>query len=94
MMYNYIIVAVVLIVIVAIMYFSMPKRENFTTEEQEFANKLALEFQNENIPTFTKYLLVLSDLENTNDNLISKGVYNKIAKMGTSVDKNDILQEM
>jgi heme/copper-type cytochrome/quinol oxidase subunit 2 len=93
-MYNYIIVAVVFIVLVVIMYFSMQKRENFTNEQQEFANELALEFQNENIPTFTKYLLVLSDLGNTNDNLISKGVYNKIAKMGTSVNQNDILQEM
>lgn len=93
-MANYTLLILGLIVVIGLLFFLVPQRESFTTEQQEFAQKLTLQFQNEEIPTFTKFLLILTELENTSDNLISKGVYNKFSEKGKKLKEADILQEM
>jgi hypothetical protein len=84
----------ILILIVILFFVFSPKRESFTSEQQDFAEILSRKFQNGEIRTFTKYLLILTELQNTNDSLISKGVYNKFMEKSSSLSKDDILNQM
>lgn len=89
--YLYIILA---IVIIYILYINFNKKENFTQEETLFAQKLLDFFKNKTTPSFIEYLEELPKLKNIYDNLISKGVYDKFISKGTTLNINDVLQEM
>ena len=72
---------IVLIIILSFflyLYFSNKHTfENFTQEQQQLAQILLQMFKKQEIPTFTKYLNILIDNKNTNDNIISKDIFDK-----------------
>lgn len=90
-----IIILLILIIIFFYIYFVKNKTiiEKFTTEQQHLAEILLNMFKNNQIPTFTKYLNILIDNKNTDDNLLSKSVYNKLNKK-EFLKIEDILNEM
>lgn len=91
-MWFYILLAILIVVFMFLLFGR--NKENFTIQQQEFSEQLASYFQKGEILTFTKYLLVLTQLENTSDNLISKGVYNKFSQRAKNLTANEILQSM
>lgn len=86
-------IALVLIIVLIVTLFTGEK-EKFTVEQEEFSDKLLGYFQRNELPTFLKYLNILSEIKNTSDNLISKSVYNNFFEKGPSLTKNDILEEI
>jgi hypothetical protein len=68
----------IFIITVLLFLFFFNKREQFTPEQQQFATNLISLFRNEQKPSFVEYLQKLNELQNVSDNLISKGVYNKL----------------
>jgi ABC-type phosphate/phosphonate transport system permease subunit len=88
---------IVLIIILSFflyLYFSNKHTfENFTQEQQQLAQILLQMFKKQEIPTFTKYLNILIHNKNTNDNLISKDVFNKLYN-NKNISIQDILNEM
>lgn len=75
-------------------YSSNKKVEQFTAEEQTFAEKLAAFFKATGKPTFNEYLTKIVELKNTSDNLISKGVHKKLLKKGNKITAKDVLAFM
>lgn len=85
---NILILAVIALVIYFYMY---SNTEKFTDNENILGQKI-LEFFKQPIHPFSDYLSVLTNNNNTSDNLISKGVYNKF-KNNTNLTINDIMNE-
>ena len=86
---QFILVLLAIIIIGYLMYYS--RSEQFTSEENLFAEKLS-EFLKTK-PNFIKYLDKLVELNNISDNLISKGIYNKFIET-ENLSANDILKEL
>lgn len=90
---------ILIILLIVFLYFltkNNKKVEKFTQNDKVLAQTLLVMFNDNQIPTFTKYLKFLTDNNNTNDNLISKGLYNKLSKKREKelLKLDDILEEM
>jgi len=90
-MNNYIIGAIILVILYFIFHMSKYS-EHFTLQETALAGKIVESFKANKDSTFIAYLTVLNDNKNTSDNLISKGVYNKF-KNNTNLTIDDVLKE-
>lgn len=84
---------IVAFVVGIIIFGKRSDKEKFTESETELAKELQKGFEAEEFPTFTAYLNALIQMENTNDNLISKAVYNRLVNRN-DVSIDDILKEM
>lgn len=69
----------VLLAIVLVFVFMTQKKESFTQEDTSLALEI-LDFFNRPVHPFGDYLELLVKNNNTSDNLISKGLYNKFKK--------------
>lgn len=88
-MHTYVIVVLVLILILMLM---TQTKESFTQKDTELAVKI-LEFFSKPIHPFGDYLELLAKNNNTSDNLISKGLYNKF-KNNDFLTISDIVNSM
>lgn len=87
-MYFYIIIA---LIIFLIYNSSQINTEKFTDNENILAEEI-LKFFKQPMHPFGDYLSILTTYKNTSDNLISKGVYNKL-RDNINLTINDILSE-
>lgn len=65
--------------------------ECFTPVEEDIADKLVHFFKTTQSPSFINYLDKLIDIDNRNENLISKGVFNKLNNI-KDITRQDVLQ--
>lgn len=73
--------------------FFISKVEKYTNEEQTIAKSIVELFKNNTKPSFSFYLEHLTKINNTSDNLISKGVYNKLLN-NKDLKINDVLSQI
>ncbi len=72
---------------------SLPAVETFSQDQTVLATKIAQLFKQQKKPSFLAYLEALNNNKNTSDNLISKGVYNRLAN-NPNLTVNDVLKEL
>lgn len=83
-----VVVAVVVAVVVVVVVISRNTRETFTPTEELLAQRIVDFFKRPSHP-FGGYLDVLTDNNNTSDNLISKSLYNKF-KQNSNLTVEDV----
>jgi len=91
MQVNWKIIGVIVLVVVLCYYF-FNKKENFTNQQQTFANSLVRFFNTNNYDvSYTDYLNFLINNDNTSHNLIFKDTYNKIKSQKNYLTSDFIL---